>query len=164
MAAGLIKTLTDHLFAPEERRLAGYISKLNQRNKKLSEIKTDGFLYAGVFYQPADATLVLDRHQYKPSLHISLQADMEKHMRDRAEVMEERALISQTLFLLLKPCYSNQDYRDALPECLASLLKLTHMPRTREMAYTIEHNARAKRQFEKILPKMEIYSTAGLLY
>jgi hypothetical protein len=162
----LITALTGQLFEAEDRRLNGVIVRLNQENKQLTGSRIDGFLYLGQLYMPTGVnTTVADRHQAKTALHKSLIEPMERHLKDRKAVADERRIISQMLLTLLSPCRTAQDIRDTLPECLVNCVSgLVSQPRTREAAYTIQDNPRAMRQYEKLLPKMEVYSAARFLY
>lgn len=162
----LVKALTDTLFKAEERRLDRAILALNQENKRLQGAQIDGFLHAGQFFLPKGVSLTLaGPGQAKTALHKDLIGEMLHHLKDRSTVQEEREFISQTLYKLLNPCRTQQDIRDALPECLVNCIpELARLPRQREAAFTIKDDPRALRQYEKILPKMEIYSAARLLY
>ena len=160
----LIKTLTDNLFEAEDRRLMRDLSILNQKNKRLSDVKVDGFLYNGEYFLPKDAALRAIGSG-TPALHIILQGDMEYFLADRKTVREEQKFIKQILYTLLSSCKSQQDIRDTLPEFLVgSFPSLSRLPRIEQVAFTIRDNPRAIRQFDKYLPKMEIYSAAKLLY
>ena len=162
----IINTLTTRLFVAEDRRLAAILSKLNQRNKPLNDTKLDGFLHAGQFYMPKDASFISGQLAYRTPLHLSLHGDMECFLADRKCVEDEKKLISQVLFTLLVNCVSPQEVRDTLPECLIAHLSndIAHLERTDEPSYTIKYNPRALRQYAKALPKIEFYSATPLLY
>jgi hypothetical protein len=163
--AVIITTLTAKLFEAEERRLASAIVSLNQRNKRLFDRKVDGFLHSGIFYLPKDASLLGGPGQTKTPLHLSLHGEMETFLKDRKAVGDEHKLISQVLFTVLVPCRSAQHIRNALPECLVGYLpNIAVLSRTDEAAYTIQDKPRALRQYEKALPKMEVYSATQYLY
>lgn len=163
--APIVTALTTRLFEAEERRLGAIISSLNKRNKGMAEVKLDGFLYLGIFYLPKDATLRSVGPVAKTALCGSLYGEMESFLQDKKQVLDEQKLIKQILFTLLRPCRNNQNFRDALPECLVNCLPdLARLLRQEETAWTIRDNPRALRQYEKFLPRMELYSAAKLLY
>jgi len=83
-----------------------------------------------------------------------------------AKVDLEKQLIKQSLSHLLIPCRSEQDIRDALPDCLSALMprSIQALPRTNEEAWTIRNDERALRQYRKALPRIEFYSAARLIY
>ena len=161
-----LKFITDRLFVAEGRRLNGYLIELNTKNKQLKDTLIDGFIYGGKYYQPREVTLwVAAFGQARTPLHRSLQGEMENYLTDKKSVDDERKLITQTLYTLLAPCRTNQQIRDALPECLLDCFEgVSNLPRSQEVGFTLRDNPRALRQFEKILPRIEIYSVARLLY
>lgn len=162
----LIHSIADKLFEAEERRLNALIVKVNQENKRLSKSKVDGFLYDGQLYMPKLGSIVmLGVNQTKVPLHNNLQGEMGKFIQDHKKIKDDRAFIIQTLFILLSPCISNQDIRDALPECIVDCAgDLQRLSRTREPAWSIQGNLRAIRQYNKLLPKLEVYAAARLIY
>jgi hypothetical protein len=119
-------------------------------------------MHEGVVYRTKDA----DKGPIpmKP-LHASLFGEMDTLLAGQATIQMDQSFISQTLFKLLYPCESNQDMRDALPECLVSLIDELHpLPRQREPAYTIAGDQRALRQYEKMLPQIELYVAMKMLF
>jgi hypothetical protein len=161
----IIDPLTAKLFAAEERRMGNLVSKLNTRNKHLSDTKVDGFIHRGLYYIPKDAVSIRGAKQSKTALHLSLIGEMESFLKERKRVEDDRKLISQVLFLLLSPCTSLQDIRNALPECLVGCVPdLVRLNRTDDAAYTIRDNPRALRQYETALLKIEIFVATQLLY
>lgn len=162
----IVAALVAKLFEAEGRRLNGRIVDLNQKNKRLKDVRVDGFLHGGVFYLPRDvSTTVLGPGQAKVTLHRDLEGEFLDFLADQQQVYDERRLVQQTLFSLLNPCRTDQEMRDALPECLVGLVPhLAPLPRSNEPAHTLQDNPRALRQYEKTLPKMELYSAVRLLY
>lgn len=157
------------IFAPEDRRLAGWIDRMCKANKEayrpeLGPIagQLQGFIFNGVFYRPSDVTGPISGRK---ALHMSLWGEMETLEKDKKFVDTDKQFVQQTLYSLLDPCQTEQDIRDALPECLINTLPTTsRLPRTREPAFTIEGNDRAMRQYLKILPKIEVYAAARMIY
>lgn len=161
-----VKGLADKLFEPELRRLKNQITEMNARNKHLSNLSVDGFLFAGQFYMPSNvSTIISGPGQAKSTLHFSLNGEMEAWLRDRKIIQDDQDLIRQVLFIMLKPCQSNQAIRDVLPECLVSLIPgLGSYSRMDPEAYTILEDPRAMRQYERLLPRMMLYCATRLLY
>jgi hypothetical protein len=162
----LIDGLVEKLFEAERRRLAGEINELNSRNKKLKNSTIDGFMYGGDFYAPFGVAMtVVGKGQAKQTLHFQLNNEMDAWVREQKSINDDQTLIKQMLFCLLKPCQSERDIRNALPECLVSLVQgLNQHPRADEAGYTLRGDERGLRQFNKLLPKMELYSATRLLY
>lgn len=158
-----IKRIIKALFAPDDRHFASWIDKIAKKNQEILGPQTHGYLYMGVFYKPSDYP-----YRGKPKevkvLHPSLSSQMDDWLKAKAAVEHEKALIRQTLSLVLEPCQTIQDIRDSLPECLIETIpELTRMERQREPAFTLSNNVRAMRQYEKILPKMEEYAAARFI-
>jgi hypothetical protein len=150
------------LFAAEERRLTKAVNELCNANREAyNGEQLHGFHYQGRWYRYEDVSGALNRKV----LHLSLFSRMDRHLADEAAVNMDKQMIRQTLFQLLDPCTSEQDMRDALPNCLSDTLgEIGRLPRKNEEAFTIRNNPRAVKQYEKIKPKLELYSAARLLY
>lgn len=158
-------TIIDHickvLFTAERRRLQKVIDGFFRSNQEAYGERFDGFHYMGRYYRPAGLVGQLKRK----ILHFSLHPQMDAHLKDEATIDEHEQQIRQTLFKLLDPCRSEQDIRDALPNCLTDTLgSSAKLPRVQEEAFTIRGDERAMRQYEKCLPTIELYSAARLLY
>lgn len=161
-----LNELISKLFEPERRRLNLVIRDLNVSNKRLKALKTDGFLYGGKFYMALNVSATIpSAGQAKPTLDFSLNGEMEQHLKDCKIIADDSAMIKQILWKLLKPCNREADIRNALPECLVPIIpSLKAHPRYTFAGYTIFEDVRAWRQFQKYLPKMELYSITRLLY
>lgn len=164
-AHSIIQPLMNKLFEPEGRRLQTWIDQLCKKNAEIKNlVEPVGFMYSGRWYRPS--------HQLRPGkypkvqLHISLWPEISNLHRDIGIVKNDKQFIGQTLAQLLARCNDLQDVRDTLPECLVPFADdwITSFARTRPEAFTIEGNERALRQYERVLPKMEVYSMSRLLF
>lgn len=162
----LISDLLTKLFEAEKRRLKAVINELNSQNKRLKNLAVDGFLYGGQLYMPSGvSTVVAGPGQCKATLAFKLNDQMETWLRDHKTIRDDHDLIKQMLFRLLKPCISERAIRDALPECLVTLdRRFSTYCRSDPPGWPFENDPRAMRQFLKLVPKMEVYSAARLLY
>jgi hypothetical protein len=157
----VIDHIVDVLFAAEHRRLAHAVDDLCKANNEAYGEHFDGFHYQGQFYRPQGLKGQLKRKV----LHLSLHPRMDLHLQDEASVKLDEQMIRQTLFQLLDPCRSEQDMRDALPNCLTDTLgESAKLLRQNDEAFTIRDNERAMKQYKRVLPKLELYSAARLLY
>ena len=154
------------LFEAEERRLNERIIQLNKENKALQGSQLDGFLYGAGYYIPRETIHQAQiGHSTKVALHERLVPAMEAHLKDRSMVLDEMRVIRQTLFKLISTCQTWIDVRNALPECVVTCIpELARIKRTEPPAQTIQDNPRTLRQYLKVLPTMEVYSAARLLY
>lgn len=158
-----IQQLSSELFTAEKRRAVSIIDVIFRDNRKLMPNHGDGFSFAGDVYRPSDAP-TRGKLVYTP-LHISLDPRIREYMSDQAQVSQDKRLMEQTFLMLLSPCKTYQDVRDALPDCLQDALsQISSYMRERPEAYTIQGNERAMRQYEKILPRIEFYSAVRLIY
>ncbi len=164
----IITTILEKIFQPEYRRLGNWIDQLcKQSREAYGDPDLIGFIYSGQVYKPvAAAEAKAANHMIKRrGLHPSLTENMEAYLQDLRVLTEDKAFISQSLFKVLDPCENNQDLRDALPNCVIDTLpSLQGICRAREQAWTIVHDERALRQFNKILPRIEMYAAARLMY
>jgi hypothetical protein len=165
----IIQHIIKTIFASEDRRLTSWIDRMCKRNQEAYRIESkgqmvpvQGFIFNGAFYRPSDITGPISGRR---ALHGSLWSEMESLEKDKKLTDSDKGFIQQTLYALLDPCKTDQDIRDALPECLVSTLpQLNRYERTRSPAFTIEGNPRALRQYLKILPTIEDYAAARLIY
>lgn len=154
----LIKTL----FANDLNRLAEWVDRMIKKNNECCGITSYAFLYNGSVYRQSN---VVGRIDAPRLMHVSLMDEMEAFLKDKAIIDEDQAYIRQSLVNLFDPCETLQDMRDTLPECLVICLpQLQPMARTRPAGFTIESNPRAMRQYLRILPKMEAYAAARLIF
>lgn len=159
----LIDQIMDVLFSPEDRRFASWIDQLCRRSQELQTKPVTGFLHDGLYYRPSNMIVAVDVE--KRLLHDQLYDEMDTYLRDKAEVELDRAQIKQILFKLLQPCQTQQDYRDALPDCIASVIPVIgHTPRSGPALWTIQNDARALRQYAQIEPRLEMYVAARIMY
>jgi hypothetical protein len=151
------------LFEAEDRRLQAWIDKLAKQNQEAQgNPRLEGFIYNGTYYRTSTTGLGNWPHG---ALHHSLSDQMEVLEKDKAIIDQDRAFIGQMLGKLLRPCDSYQDMRDALPDCLVNIIpELSPLPRSLSVAYTIDGDARALRQFNEILPKIELYVAARMMF
>lgn len=160
----LPSAIVSHLEKTENRRLQAYVDTLVNQNMKLTnDHSVMGFIYNGLPY----------RHSTAPSgklawkaPHMELVSKVEDMLDNISRTKTDMQLIKQVLANLCRPCVSQQDLRDVLPECLIFVLDDAgqKLERTRAEAWTIQDNPRAMRQYQKILPKIHFYANARLIY
>lgn len=149
------------VFEPEKRRLQLMQDRLVQQNQEILCVTDQGFLYQGEVYYKKNATM----HSRLPALAWALNDQMEVLIRERRLFSQEFAMIRQTVNRLIYPARDAQDQRDALPDCLASLVPgIRVLSRQRTVDQMIGDDERLLRQYHKALPLMEVYSVSRLLY
>lgn len=78
---------------------------------------------------------------------------MREYLEQAGKLLLEVHMVNQMVFRLVQGCKTYQDVRDALPECLIAMDKQGHLKslqRTRKAAFTLDNDAMALRQYEKI--------------
>lgn len=159
----IIKYLLDKLFVAEKRRLDKQIASLIHRNNEVCNVQAAGFLYQGEYYTADGFTQV--GNAKKQTLNISLQEDMDWHLKDAGTVAEDEQLIGQIIYRLIDPCESLQEIRDSLPDCLAAMIPdVANLERHNEQGWSLRQDTRGERQFKQLLPKIEMYSAGRLMY
>jgi hypothetical protein len=161
-----IQRISTQLMEAEARRLNKMISDINKENKHLRGTQIDGFTYNGDYFQPKQESLMLGAvYDPKTPLHHGLYSRMDAYLKDRKQVTADMIQIDQVMYLLLKGLTTDQERRDALPECVVACVKdFERLQRTRDEAYTLANSPLHRSQYERILPKMELYSMTRLLY
>jgi hypothetical protein len=159
----IIKVIMSHLFQAEHRRLQKWTDIIcNKQMLARGDNQSLGFLYAGEYHRPE--WLPIGKFP-KMGLHHSLWPEMDKFLADRKIIRDDEQLISQTLFAMVRGCSDQQELRDALPECLVSIIpEFTNMKRYCDAKVRIMSNERAHRQYLKVLPLIEAYAVARLIY
>ncbi len=158
-----IDQLVSSIFRAERKNLRIRELTFIYENRKLSSNHSDGFYFSGKYYSDLVNSLV--SKGTKGFLHISLVPQMQAYVKDKSMMEFEETRVRQCLVLVLQPCASSQDYRDALPNLLVEKVSsLRELPRTRPEGYTLENNPMQMKQYQKLREKIEYYNTLGLFY
>jgi hypothetical protein len=165
-AKTILAKIDETLFVAEERRLKAALDALVLANNEAHKQVLSGFFYNGDFYLHSKMLPSLQSVRVpKPTLHISLNDQMQAHLKDRVAVKLDRDQIKQILYKLVYRCLSLQEVRDALPECLVSLVPdLAKLRRKKRQEMFFFGDQRTERQFLMLLPKMELYAVSRFLY
>lgn len=159
----IIKALLERLFVAEKRRLDKQVAGLIHRNNEVHGIQAAGFLYQGEYYTAEGFQQVGNAR--KLTLHTTLQDDMDWHIKDAGIVAEDEQLIGQIIYKLIDPCETLQEMRDSLPDCLAAMIPdVAKLDRHNDEGWSLRQDTRGERQFQKLLPKIEMYSASRLMY
>lgn len=159
--------LTAKLFEKEELRLASEVDRLCQMNNEAYGYDTQGFMHSGKVYLPSQLKGQEKAHRHKKPIHSSLTTQINSFLWDARQVRNDQALIQRNLIDLMTPCQAaTQDYRDALPDCLADLVDWagSRPRRTRPEAYTIINDELIYQRYLKARNKIDLYSATRLIY
>lgn len=157
------------LFEAEVRRLTGIKDKLVEDNNKLNDadhicfvFNGDYFVHSRMSFNPGYAPSISSS---TASLHLSLTDRMRDYLADKLTVDSDRCQIAQILYRLLRTLDSLQQYRNAIPECIASLVpSLSSLQRTVPQLVYFNGDERLIRQYNNLLPKIEMYSVTRFIY
>lgn len=149
------------LFEAEERRLAEIITGIHRSNQEASAKRSDGFLYLGKPYKPKNGP----RGGQYITLHLSIWPEMDAYLKDAKTIADDKQAITQLLGRLLENCFCEQDIRDAVPETIIDTLPREYqiMERRRNCDFFLK-NPRDFRLYDRVLPKIQFYSAARLIY
>lgn len=163
-----IELIMDKLFEPEDRRIDKMVSELNMANSEIKGKQLHGFMHMGKRYIPKEYELVGKALAKKPlpSLAFSLLNQANEFDTEVRKLALDRDQIKQVLYKLIYQCNNTQEIRNCLPECVVELLpNLRSMQRTiTDPTYLIRNDKFAMKAYEKILPKIEMYSVMRLIY
>lgn len=149
------------LFNPDLSRLRTWIDRLVKLNQEEMGEDLAGFLFNGQWYR--HSSLGKGKYVKKP-LAYGLTAEMESYLEDEKIILMDKKLIHQAVYLRVMNCMTLQDVRDALPDCLTELFpELARLERIRNEQFFV-NNLSDLRQWSKILPKIEQYSVARLMF
>lgn len=160
----VIDKIVNTLFEPDNRRLQNWIDKIDGQNREVCNDNTLlGFTYMGRYFRPSHLE---GREPFgKKLINEQLVPTIEAFLSDERIVDDDKAMVRQGLSLILDPCKNMQEIRDALPECLVDFLpELKEFERMTTECWTIEENPRARRQFDKVRPKLEAYAVARMMF
>lgn len=158
----VIDTIVKDLFSAEDRRLGQQIGNIIKQNNEALGMGLDGFLWDGDWYTaPGTPPSRADRK----GLHLSLDAVMRAHKLDSDMVQNDKHLVSQMIFKVMKASQSPQTLRDSLPNCVVKLLPgLRDIPRIDEPGVCFPPGSRDRKQFDTIAPKLDQYAAGKLFY
>jgi len=165
-----IDAIIKRLFSAEDRRLDGVVEELNRKNSALKGKQLFGFMHMGQRYVPscykAQQIALARSRQPLPTLSFELQAEARNLVSDFNKIDLDKSQIQQLLFKLLYQANTLQQIRDALPECLSPLVpEVSKLRRqTDDPTWFIRNDARALKQYKKLLPKIEMYAMSRMIY
>lgn len=160
------KQIITGLFAADDRRLNGQLIELKDRHKEMTGSQLDGFLFRGKRLVPRQETLTMAGPRVIfPPVHKNLIPEVDLYLKDVQETEKEKAEIRQVLSILLRGTKTLQHMRDALPDCVIQFVPvLKPIHRFDEAAWTIKNNPAYMRQYTRVLPMIEAYAVANMLY
>lgn len=159
-----IDLLMGKLFEAEQRRIDRSVEELDRQNREVKGHKTYGFIHQGRVFMPQNNPNIPD-HRGRESLAFPLHKQGNMLVQDLRAVSDDKQMIEQLVYLLIKDCETVQSVRDTLPESLVGLSdELAQYTRLSQEGYTLDGNERAQRQFAKLKDKIDFYTATRLIY
>lgn len=160
----LIFPIVANLFASEAGRLQKWVDVLSNKDRACrSATETNGFIFVGRTFTPS---WVGKGYWPRQELQKELHPEGMQLVHSYRIMENDQIAVRQGLVLLLGSCETLQDVRDALPECLVahSDPEIKKLSRTRETGFSIADNPRKISQYEAVLPLIQVYSVANMIY
>lgn len=157
----LISNIQDKLFKAEKDRIHKLKIELHNKNDAAIGTRSHGFIYRGERFYVYRAS----QRVALPSIVFALNKEATSFYNEYSTQVREEERTRQLLVQLFNGCITTQDFRDALPETLVVLVpEFKELPRHKEPAWTIQDNPRALREYNKLLPRIEMYSVTSMIY
>lgn len=161
-----VKLIIERLFRSEIDRLNKISESIIIKNHILTS--NGYFFYQDVYYISETAHRTIKKHAGKKHagrLANSLIPTMESYLKDKRKVDYDIGRVTQAISMVLLLCKNLQDMRDTLPNCMVDLIpEISQLPRTREEGFNLLDVPRKYKQYMKIKPLIEFYSTVRLFY
>jgi hypothetical protein len=152
----ILSRIMSEVFIADNFNIDAEITTIILKNRELLGPDTDvGFNFRESWYASNGI-----RRRSTQSLHPDLYPEMIRVEARMKTIGDDWKIIDQVLCRIISPFHTYQDIRDELPEVLVSLVPSIFgaYPRTREPASSIQSDARAIRQYEKVLNKIHAYA------
>lgn len=160
-----VLAILNALMEGEHKRIYAMKLQLHRENAALLKFDSsayNGFTYLGEFFRIDNSKPYTSN---SPTLVASLHGKADEMVAAQKEVNTDTQFLHQMLFNLMRPAKDLQGVRDALPDCVAeNIPELAHIPRVDEEAHTIKKDVRSMRQYNRILPKFQLYAATRLFY
>jgi hypothetical protein len=154
----------DRVFEPESRRMQQALDRIVEMHEEILPPEQRGWLcfrYGGDVFAHSRTITV---NKAAANLAWALNDQMDKWLKETRELRLDKDQIQQTLFKCLHGWNDRQDFRNRMPECLVTVTG-SNLERTVPFEEATCHlTPRDRRQFEKILPKIQLYATTRLIY
>jgi hypothetical protein len=148
------------LMAPDAKLLKQRINKLVDDNNRLYGVDNNGFTVMNYYIERGGK--ITEMLIWEPSCHNSLKNEAINVVRHWKEMKDDDSYLVLVLRELVAPCKSEQEVRDALPECLVQLVpSLSCLPRTKEAGYTLKSDSAIN--LESALGRFHTYAAMHMM-
>jgi len=160
----IIDQIIDRLFGKYDTEFQKNITSLCDRMGR-DEHGTEslGFIYNGKWYVRRNSPNAHRRHSQRKALPLHLVPEMDKIHREYEIVQTDRRQINQLLVKLLYQCNDLEEIRDALPNSLWVYAGFSGHQRQFNQEVYFFKDERLQRDYERLLPKIELYLGMSLI-
>ena len=160
----LVDGLISNLMAADNKRVAKMLNALIDDN----DVKLNG--YNMMCFRRGEITYYHEEYQRSGFSSLYMTPILHNDLRDRFEVIEQERLIlkehtqkiKQILTVLLKGVWDHQTLRDLLPDCMSQYV-IPHIERYMPQHLVWQLNDRQIREYQEILPLIQMYSASSIL-
>lgn len=157
-----ISGIITELLSSDKARLKSMIEKIVEEHESLTQ--TDGFFFDGQVY--TNKVGIPFKSLQKVGVHPSLKARVLEYKKQCRDIDADDARLSQGLAVLVRNAVTPQDFRDAVPDILLSLVPTTfgihRLPRNEPEGANLTTKLH-KQQFEKTIDRVYFYLGSRLL-
>ncbi len=158
-----LESIMTALFKHELQSIDNMIEHLNNLNCIEKKTVAHGFMYQGIRYVAPSANGVYKKHL--PNLAFTLSNECAKFIARKNKLDVDMIHIRQLFIYMLAQCANSQEIRDTLPDCVAQLTPAKSLPRVmQDNTYLFKHDRFGLEEYERLLPKIQMYSVSNLLY
>ena len=163
---GFIQGLTTCLLAYDRQKLVDEGIGIITSNNAATSIDAHGFIFEGERHNPHAFNFPKGQRGIFIQVHTSLYERAVAYVTAKKVLDTDERLIQQVLFNLLHQACNPQELRDSLPDAFVQYApELLHLPRTKtRVTWLIDNNKYMVASYEKILPKIEMYSLSALMH
>ena len=162
ITAGIISNLVVKLRARDDQQLVRELEELIEQNYAMGMPK-QGFLFGGEFHTNLPAKTI--KADEKKLIHVSLKKEASYYCARKTLLNKEMVRIINGLSLVLRPCKSWQDIRDALPDPLRNELDETRsLRRLKVEAWPLQDKPLQLHQYQQTAELLLFYYTNRLIF
>lgn len=155
-----IETIMKILMLPDVTHIAKIIDSLVDRNNQLCGVANNGFTLGKTYFQKGGK--ITEMLVWEPDCHPTLMKEASQVRYHWIKMEDDRKYLTFVLRELLASCASEQEVRDALPDCLVQFIpSLNCLPRNREAGYTL--NADAPVTLQSAMDRFHTYAAMHMM-
>ena len=158
----LLNPILYAFFKEERDRLTKRLETLIIENQKLGGTQ-NAYMHGGFLYSTLPFRYFRGI-QVKP-VHSSLEPDADTLAELMNKLKEDEQKVRQGLSVIIPKCKHKQEFRDALPETLVSLVpELRGMERIEEEGHILREKPMLRYQYQRIVDLVDYYQANKLIY